>query len=148
MKTKIFARLYIFNMFTMNCYLRQSRYRSAQFANSIVSKIRKAHRAFLKKQVQESIGDIKKHWKILKKTINKTNNKSDITTEFLYQGQWIKDDQSNVNNFNQYYAKIGIGIESVGRASFAPRHYLNKSNEQNVTAEDVQEACKKTQSKG
>ena len=128
---------------------RRGEYRKLR--NSIVSKIRKAHRAFLKKQVQESIGDIKKHWKILKKTINKTNNKSDITTEFLYQGQWIKDDQSNANNFNQYYAKIGIETnESVGRASFAPRHFLNKSRERNehpiflcsVTAEDVQEACK------
>ena len=39
--------------------------------NEIVSKIREAERSYLSKRVQESVGDIKKHWDILKKIINK-----------------------------------------------------------------------------
>ena len=119
--------------------------------NEIVSKIRKAQRAYIQKQVHDSIGDIKKHWKILKNTINKANNKHDITTDFLYQGQWIKDSQANSKNFNSYYAKIGKDTnESVGPSKHEPGYYLRKSrarNEQSiflsdVSSDDVINACK------
>ena len=59
--------------------------------NDIVAKTRQAEKAYLKQQVQESVGNMKNHWKILKKVLNKTNNKSDITTDFLYKGTWIND---------------------------------------------------------
>ena len=119
--------------------------------NDIVAKIRRAERDFLHRQVQQSVGDMKKHWKILKNAINKTNNKEDITTEFLFQGQWIKDHQSNANYFNHYLANIGRETnESVGSAKLSSNHYLQKSKVRNehsiflspVTAEDVLDVCK------
>ena len=70
--------------------------------NEIVSKTRRAQRSYFQKQIQESVGDIKKHWKIVKNATNKKNNKTEITTDFLYQGQWINDPLTNANNFNQY----------------------------------------------
>ena len=75
---------------------RRSDYR--QLRNEIVSKIRKAHKNYLKQQVQDNIGDIKKHWKIINATLNKTNNKEEITTDFFHQGQLIRDKSINANN--------------------------------------------------
>ena len=68
---------------------RRADYKSVR--NDIVAKTRQAEKAYLKQQVQESVGNMKNHWKILKKVLNKTNNKSDITTDFLYKGTWIND---------------------------------------------------------
>ena len=100
--------------------------------NEIITKIRRAERSYIQKQVQESIGDIKKHWKILKNTINKTNNKTDITTDFFYQGQWINDPLTNANNFNHYYANVGKDTnESVGSSRLDSNHYLHKSRARN-----------------
>ena len=41
--------------------------------NEIVAKSRKARKEYINKLVIESMGDIKKHWLILKEAINKTN---------------------------------------------------------------------------
>ena len=133
------------------CKLKERRDQYKKLRNEIVAKIRKAKRTFIQKQIQDSIGDIKKHWKILKSTINKTNNKHDITTDFLYQGNWINDTQTNSNNFNDYYARIGKDTnESVGTSRQESIHYLRKSRVTNersiflsaVTSEDIEDACR------
>ena len=43
--------------------------------NAIVSKIRKAEKEYVSRQIAESSGNIKKHWKIIKKATNKLSNK-------------------------------------------------------------------------
>ena len=119
--------------------------------NEIVAKCRKAERAHLKNKIQESIGDTKRHWKILKSTINKTSNKEDITTEFQYQDSWIKDSLTNAQNMNHFFASIGRETnESVGPSRHTSTQYLQKSKERNtnslvfseVNTEDVIEVCK------
>ena len=124
--------------------------------NEIVSKTRRAQRSYFQKQIQESVGDIKKHWKIVKNAINKKNNKTEITTDFLYQGQWINDPLTNANNFNQYYANIGKETnESVGNPRCNSSHYLNKSRQRNeqsiflspVSTDDVLDACRNLNAK-
>ena len=119
--------------------------------NEIVSKIRKAERSYIKKQVEESVGDIKKHWDVLKKVINKTNNKEDITTEFLYEGSWVRDNQQNVINMSNYLSNIGrLTNETVGPTNTSAYHLLQKNIARNehtlllseVDAEDVYEVCK------
>ena len=119
--------------------------------NEIVTKIRKAEKEHLHKKIQESIGDMKKHWKILAKATHKLNNKQDITTNFLYNNNWIEDPQTNANNMNYYLFNIGKATnDSVGAAKFPPKHYLNKHRQRsehdillsNVTIDDVQEVCK------
>ena len=120
--------------------------------NEIVAKVRKAEREYVKKQIDENIGDIKKHWSIIRSVTNKTNNKEDVTTGFYYLGNFIEDDQENANCMNDYLANIGKETnESVGRAKNNPMHYLQKHCQANqnsllfsdVTALDVAEACKK-----
>ena len=65
------------------CKIKGRRDEYKKLRNEIVSKIRKAQRSHFEKQIQDNIGDIKKHWKILKGVINKLSNKRDITTDFL-----------------------------------------------------------------
>ena len=119
--------------------------------NEIVKNKRKAKKAHLAQRIQNSMGDIKKHWKILKETINKTNNKEEIISEFFYQGKWISDNEQNANCFNDYLANIGKDTnESVGQAKKRPDFYLNKFQSRNqdailineITAEQVDEVCK------
>ena len=124
--------------------------------NDIVAKTRQAEKTYLKQQVQESVGDMKKHWKILKKVLNKTNNKSDITTDFLYKGTWINDKQTNANNMNEYLENVGRETnESVGTSQYPPEHYLNKFKTRNehsillsdVSDEEVSDVCRSLTSK-
>ena len=119
--------------------------------NEIVSKCRKAERDYLKMKIQESIGDTKRHWKILKSTINKTSNKEDVTTEFQYQDSWIKDSLTNAQNMNHFFASVGRETnESVGPSRNTSAYYLHKYKERNlnsiflseVTTEDVKDVCK------
>ena len=119
--------------------------------NEIVKKIRKAEKAHIAQRIENSIGDIKKHWKILRETINRTNNKEEIMSKFLYQGRWISDFQENANCFNDYFANIGKETnESVGQAKNNPEYFLNRFKSRNqeailvsdITAEDVDEVCK------
>ena len=112
---------------------RRAEYKSLR--NDIVSRTRKAEKTFLQQQVQDSMGDIKRHWKILRGTINKSNNKEDITTEFLYQGRWIKDQQTNADNMNSYLASVGPETnESVGTSTNPPKYYLDKFKAKNAQA--------------
>ena len=97
------------------------------------------------------MGDIKKHWLILKEAINKTNNKEDTTTRFYYQGNWVENPQQNADNMNSYLANIGRETnENVGSAKEQAEHYLYKHSQRNknsllfseVTAQDVIDVCK------
>ena len=119
--------------------------------NEIVSKVRKAERSYLAKQVQDSVGDIKKHWNILKKVINKTDTKDDVTSEFLVDGMWIKDNQQNATRINAYFASIGRETnESVGQTNLSAYHLLQTNKARNehflpfnkVYARDIIEVCK------
>ena len=132
--------------------LKNRRAEYKKLRNEIVSKIREAERSYLSKRVQESVGDIKKHWDILKKIINKTNNKEEVTTDFLYEGKWITDKQENANCMNEYLANIGkYTNETVGSSKKSATHYLLKSKERNesslllgeISPEDVSEVCRK-----
>lgn len=131
--------------------IKQRRAEYKLLRNEITTKIRKAQKTYLSQQVQNSIGDIKKHWKILKGVLNKTNNKEDITTDFLYQNKWVHDKLSNANNINQYYFNVGKETnESVGSAKFSSKHYLHKHRKRNehsillsdVTTDDVMDVCR------
>jgi hypothetical protein len=84
-------------------------------------------------------------------TINKTNNKQDVTSEFLYKGKWITDNNINAECMNQYLANIGKETnESVGSAKFSSSDYLKKHLKRNETAilssevsmDEVVEVCK------
>ena len=119
--------------------------------NEITKNIRKAQKSHVAQRIQGSMGDIKKHWKILKETINRTNNKEEIISEFFYKGRLVSDDEQNANCFNDYLANIGKDTnESVGHAKKQPDFYLNKFKSRNqdeilvseITAEHVDEVCK------
>ena len=97
------------------------------------------------------MGDIKKHWKVINSTLNKTSNKEDITTDFLHEGHLIRDVFTNATNINKYTASIGKETnESVGRAKQDPKHYLHKYKARSeheiifsdISAEDVNDVCR------
>ena len=58
--------------------------------NEIVSKIRRAEKEHLKAKIESSIGDTKKHWRILREITNKTNNKAETISAFYYKGVLIR----------------------------------------------------------
>ena len=120
--------------------------------NSIVAKVRRAEREHIQKQVEESVGDMKKHWQILRKATNKLSNKEDMTTDFLYQGNWVNDKKTNADNYNSYVANVGPTTNNtVGAAKHPPDYYLQKHRQRNenslllsdVTADDVKSVCQK-----
>ena len=120
--------------------------------NSIVSKIRKLERSYLKKQVEDSMGDIKKHWNVLKTITGKINNKTESATAFYYNGLLNSDPQNNADNMNTYFAKIGKETnESVGASKTNSADYLKKHTKPNdhellltdVSSADIIEACQK-----
>ena len=120
--------------------------------NEIVSKARKARKQHLHDQIKRSMGDTKKHWKIVKEAINKTNDKTETTTKFYYQGKWTNDPQENADNCNEYLATIGKETnENVGKPKRQATDYLRKHSERNqysllfsdVTSDDVVDACNK-----
>ena len=99
----------------------------------------------------ESIGDIKKHWSIVKKVTGKANNKEETTTRFHYKGSWVESPQENAELINEYFSNIGKETnESVGQAKHPPEQYLIKHAQRNqynllfseVTPEDVLDVCK------
>ena len=100
--------------------------------NEIVSKSRKARREHLNNQIENNIGDTKKHWKIVKDAIGKANNKTEVTTKFFYEGQWINDPQENADSCNKYLASIGKETnENVGAPKYQAKDYLMKHAEKN-----------------
>ena len=120
--------------------------------NDIVNKIRKAEKTHLNAQIECSIGNIKKHWDVIKKVTNKTNNKEDTTTAFYYKGSLIDDPQKNAENMNEYLANIGKETnESVGTPTRSASSYLHQHSKKNqnelvfndITASDIIEVCKK-----
>ena len=123
-----------------------------QLRNEIVKKIRKAEKDYLNSQIENSVGNIKKHWNVIKKVTNKANNKEETVTAFFYKGSLVEDPQANAENMNEYLANIGKETnESVGTPSVSPRSYLNKHSERNqqellfsdISPADVIEVCKK-----
>ena len=129
---------------------RREEYRKIR--NEIVGKIRKAEKEYLRAQVDNSVGDIKKHWDIIKKVTNKTNNKEETATAFFYKGSLVEDPQANVDNMNEYLANIGKDTnESVGAPSQTATSYLKKHSDRNqqelqfhdISPADIIEVCKK-----
>ena len=127
-----------------------------QIRNDIVSKTRKARKQHLADQIRQCIGDTKKHWQIVKEAINKTNNQTEATTKFYYQGRWTHDPQENADNCNEYLATIGKETnENVGTPICQAKEYLKKHSEESqhtftfsdITAENVIDACKKLSNK-
>ena len=57
--------------------------------NEIVSRTRRAEREHIRQQIENSYGNIKKHWNVIKKATNKMNNKEDTPNEFHYQGNSV-----------------------------------------------------------
>ena len=67
----------------------------------------------------------------MKEAINKTNNKTEATTEFYYQGAWIDDPQTNADNCNEYLATIGKETnENVGKPKCQAKDYLRRHSEE------------------
>ena len=75
--------------------------------NEIVARTRKARKQYIQKQIKDSMGDIKRHWTVIKQVTNKTNNKDETTTGFYHAGRWVEDNQENAGHFKDFYAKIG-----------------------------------------
>ena len=132
--------------------LKNRREEYKKIRNEIVSKIRKAEKDYLQAQIEDSVGDIKKHWNIIKKVTNKTNNKEETATAFYYKGSLVENPQSNVDNMNEYLANIGKETnESVGTPSKPASSYMKKHADRNqheillqdITSADVIEVCKK-----
>ena len=129
---------------------RREEYKSLR--NDIVKRVRNAEKDHLQKQIEESMGDIKQHWKILKRTTNKLNNMEEATTSFYYSSLWIEDKQENAENMNAYLAQVGPKTnENVGQSKFGPDYYLHKHREantnsillNNITEDEVVDVCKK-----
>ena len=58
--------------------------------NEIVSECRKAEKIYIGKKIEENINNTKEHWKILKRIMGKTNNKSDLPSAFKHNDTWLK----------------------------------------------------------
>ena len=123
-----------------------------QLRNKIVSDTRKAERDYMNQQIQDSYGDVKRHWDIIRKATNKANNKEETIDDFYYQGLLITDPQKNAENCNAYFASIGRETNnSVGSPTWNSLHYLQKHANRNqdsllfcdVTQQDIVEACRK-----
>ena len=102
--------------------------------------------------MNDSIGDIKKHWEVIRTVCRKTNNKEETTTGFYYNDSLIEDPQANANNINNYYANIGAETNaSVGKSTNESKYYLANHSEKNkqdllltdITQQDVIDVCKK-----
>ena len=129
---------------------RRSEYQ--KLSNETVARTRKVQKQYIQEQIKDSMGDIKRHWTVIKQVTNKTNNKDETTTGFYHAGRWVEDNQENADHFNDFYAKIGKGTnQSVGPSTHNAKHYLKKhvSINQNsillndIIADDVTDACKK-----
>ena len=59
---------------------RRSEYK--QLRNSIVTRVRKAQKDHVDNQIKESVGNIKKHWNVIKQVTGKAN-KEEATTELF-----------------------------------------------------------------
>ena len=93
--------------------------------NTIVAKTRKAEREYLQKQIRDSTGNIKKHWKVIKRITNKANNKEEITTGFYHLGNLVTDNQETAEILNQHFANIGKETnEGVGKSKHEASHYI------------------------
>ena len=72
----------------------------------------------MKAKIESSIGDTKKHWRLLREITNKTNNKAETISAFYYKGVLIEDPQENADNMNEYQANIGRETnEGVGQSN-------------------------------
>ena len=119
--------------------------------NELVSQTRRAEREYINQQVKDNMGNIKKHWDIIRKATNKTNNKEEMTTEFSYKGKMVSDPQTNADNCNEYLANIGKETNaSVGKSKKTPIDYLKKHKTRNqnsillssVSHYDIIDICK------
>ena len=84
--------------------IKERRNEYKKLRNEIVTKTRKAEKEYLYKEISDSLGNIKKHWQLLRSSINKSNNKQDVTSDFLYRDIWITDDATNANYMNNCIA--------------------------------------------
>ena len=112
--------------------------------NEIVKKTRKAQREYLKQQIEGSIGNIKKHWKVIKTATNKSNDKTQTVTAFYYKGTLENDQQKNAENMNEFLSCIGKQTnESVGASKNSAASYLEKHTariDQELLLEDISAA--------
>ena len=115
-----------------------------QLRNEIVKKTRKAQKDYLKQQIEGSIGNIKKHWKVVKSVTNKSNDKTESASAFYYKGERETDPQKNAENMNEFLAGIGKQTnESVGASKVSAANYLSKHSariEQELVLEDISAA--------
>ena len=118
--------------------------------NEIVAKSRKAKKDYLDRQIRDSVGNIKKHWSLIREATNKANNKEETTTKFHYKGNWTEDPQTNADLMNEYFSSIGRETnDSVGTATKPAEYFLHKHSQKNqhsmlfsdITEQDVLDAC-------
>ena len=128
---------------------RRKEYR--QLRNEIVKKIRKAQREYLRQQIEDSVGNIKKHWKVVKSATNKLNDKTETASAFYYKGTLENDQQKNAENMNEFLAGIGKETnESVGAPKVRAANYLTKHSDRieqefvfkDISAAEIVDTCK------
>ena len=122
-----------------------------QLRNAIVKKTRKAQRDYLKTQIDGSIGNIKKHWNVIRSVTGKSNDKMETVTMFKYKGREETDPQQNAENMNEYLASIGretnesVGTSQCCASSYLAKHSLRSENVfvfTDVLARDIVEVSK------
>ena len=122
-----------------------------QLRNLIVKKTRKAQKDYLKAQIDGSIGNIKKHWNVIRSVTGKTNSKTETVTTFYYKGTLESNPQRNADNMNEFFASIGkdtnesVGTSRNSASSYLAKHSLKNDNElefTDVSAVDIVEVSK------
>ena len=100
--------------------------------NDIVKRKRKAEKEYYANKIQNSFNNIKEMWNVLKKAMNQVSDKTCLPSTFKHNGRWISDKQTNSDNFNDFYSKVGPNTnKSVKPAKHVAEHYLKKHQQEN-----------------
>ena len=92
---------------------------------------RKAKRKYYRDMLLEYKNDIRQTWKILKNVLNKTNDKSSISQEFVADnGTLVCDPKSIGNHFCNFFTNVGPTFASAIPASkFEFSHFLKRRHD-------------------
>ena len=124
--------------------------------NEIVGDCRKAEKKYIDCKIKENIHNTKEHWKILKRIMGKTNNKSDLPLAFKHNDTWLKNVKDSATFMNKFYATVGPTTnQSVGKSNVSAENFMLKNSQKNKDSiattnfikEDVIEACKQLNAK-
>ena len=96
-----------------------------QFKNQNLSNQRKAERKYYTEQFELNKQDLKKSWKIIKNMIGKEDNRCYMNQiDFLINGQYISNNNTIANSFNNYFINVGNSLASSIQSENDPLLYL------------------------